>query len=82
MPGLMRVAPDLIAGATTIFRRRDVRASEQRKSYPDRISMAFGSVMSAIIESTPDGPARAQAVLVVMEAHGAVRALLVRNRLN
>jgi hypothetical protein len=49
---------------------------------PDRISMAFGSVMSAIVELTPDGGARAQAVGVVMEAHGAVRALLARNRLN
>jgi hypothetical protein len=49
---------------------------------PDRISMAFGSVMSAIVELTPDGPACAQAVSVVMEAHGAVRALLARNRLN
>jgi hypothetical protein len=49
---------------------------------PDRVAMAFASVMSAIIESAPDGPARAQAVGVAMEAHGAVRALLARNRLN
>jgi hypothetical protein len=49
---------------------------------PDRISMAFGSVMSAIVESTPDGPVRAQAVGVAMEAHRVVRALLGRPRLN
>jgi hypothetical protein len=49
---------------------------------PDRISMAFGSVMSAIVESTQAGPVRAQAVQAAMEAHGAVRALLARNRLN
>jgi hypothetical protein len=49
---------------------------------PDRVAMAFASVMSAIIEAVPDGPVRAQAVTVAMEAHGAVRALLSRPRLN
>jgi hypothetical protein len=49
---------------------------------PDRISVAFGSVMAAIIESTPEGSTRAQAVGAVMEVHAAVRALLARSRLN
>jgi hypothetical protein len=48
----------------------------------DPVSAAFAGVMAAIIESTPSGTVRAQAVTATMEAHAAVKVLLARSRLN
>ena len=48
----------------------------------DAISVAFASMVGAIVESTTDGPEHKRALVEVIEAHGRVRAMLARHRLN
>jgi hypothetical protein len=49
---------------------------------PDRVAMAFAGVLESIIETVPEGSARRAAMCAVMEVHGAVRAMLSRQRFN
>jgi hypothetical protein len=48
----------------------------------DPVAMAFAGVLESILETVPEGEARKAAIVAVMETHGAVRALLSRQRLN